>query len=60
VKSTQIWTFEPADDGTKATLAVEYTVPIPVLGKLVKVIVVKMNDHEGDIVMANLKSRMEA
>lgn len=60
VKSTQIWTFEPADGGTKATLEVEYTVPIPVVGKLAEAIVVKMNDHEGDIIMANLKSRMEA
>ncbi|MFC1846432.1 SRPBCC family protein [Chloroflexota bacterium] len=60
VKSTQAWTFEPADGGTKATFDIEYTVPIPVLGKLAEVIVVKMNDHEGDIIMANLKSRMEA
>ncbi len=60
VKSTQIWAFEPADGGTKATLEVEYTVPIPVIGKLAEVIVVKMNEHEGDIIMANLKSRMEA
>ncbi|MHC4277644.1 MAG: SRPBCC family protein [Planctomycetota bacterium] len=60
VKSTQIWTFEPADGGTKATLEVEYTVPIPVIGKLAEAIVVKMNEHEGDIIMANLKSRMEA
>jgi len=59
VKSTQKWTFEPADGGTKATFEVEYTVPIPVLGKLAEKIVVKMNDHEGDIIMANLKSRME-
>ncbi len=59
VKSTQIWTFEPEDGGTKATFEVEYIVPIPVLGKLAAVIVVKINEHEGDIVMANLKSRME-
>ena len=60
VKSTQIWTFEPEDGGTKATFEVEYTVPIPVVGKLAEAIVVKMNDHEGDIIMSNLKSRMEA
>ncbi|MFC1866126.1 SRPBCC family protein [Chloroflexota bacterium] len=60
VKSTQKWTFAPADGGTKATFEVEYAVPIPVLGKLAEKIVVKMNDHEGDAIMANLKSRMEA
>jgi hypothetical protein len=39
---------------------VEYTIPISVLGKLAEMIVVKMNEHEGDTIMANLKSRMEA
>jgi uncharacterized membrane protein len=60
VKSTQTWTFEPADGGAKATFEVEYNIPIPVLGKLAEAIVVKLNDHEGDTIMANLKSRMEA
>ena len=60
VKSTQIWTFEPENGGTKVTFGVEYTVPIPVIGKLAEAIVVKMNDHEGDVLLANLKSRMEA
>ena len=60
VKSTQIWSFKPVDGGTKVTFEVEYTVPIPVIGKLAEAIVVKMNDHEGDVLLANLKSRMEA
>jgi len=60
VKSTQIWTLEPVDGGTKATFEVEYTIPIPVLGKLAEKIVIKMNEHEGDVIMANLKSRMES
>jgi uncharacterized membrane protein len=59
VKSTQTWKFEPADGGTKVIFEVEYTVPVPVLGKLAEAIVVKMNDHEGDVLLANLKSRME-
>jgi uncharacterized membrane protein len=60
VKSTQIWTFQPDAGGTKVTFEVEYTVPIPLLGKLAEAIVVKINDHEGDIILANLKARMEA
>jgi len=60
VKSIQIWTFKPVDGGTKVTVDVEYTIPIPILGKLAEKIVVMMNEHEGDVVMANLKSRMEA
>ena len=57
--STQTWIFEPEGDGTKVTFRVEYTVPIPVLGKLAEAIIVKMNDREGDLLLANLKARME-
>jgi hypothetical protein len=30
-----------------------------VLGKLAEAIIVKMNDHEGELILANLKARME-
>ena len=59
VESTQTWTFQPEGDGTKVTFEVEYTVPIPVLGKLAEAIIVKMNEHEGEVILANLKTRME-
>jgi len=51
--------FQPETGGTKVTLEVEYTVSIPVLGKLAEAIIVKMNDHEGELILANLKARME-
>ena len=59
VESTQTWMFQPEAGGTKVTLEVEYTVPIPVLGKLAEAIIVKMNEHEGELILANLKARME-
>ena len=59
VESTQIWMFQPEVGGTKVTFEVEYTVPIPVLGKLAEAIIVKMNEHEGELILANLKTRME-
>jgi uncharacterized protein YndB with AHSA1/START domain len=59
-ESTQTWVFHSETGGTRVTFTIEYTVPIPVLGKLAEAIIVRMNDHEGDIVMANLKARMEA
>jgi len=59
VESTQTWMFQPEAGGTKVTLEVEYTVPIPVLGKLAEAIIVKMNEHEGELILANLKVRME-
>ena len=60
VESTQTWRFQPEAGGTKVTFEVEYTVPIPVLGKLAEAVIVKMNEHEGDLILANLKARMEA
>ena len=60
IRSIQLWTFVPINDVTRVTFEVEYNIPIPVLGKLAEAVIVKMNDHEGDIIMANLKSRMEA
>ena len=60
VESTQTWILQPEGGGTKVTFKVEYTVPIPVLGKLAEAIIVKMNEHEGDVILANLKARMEA
>ena len=60
VASTQTWVFQPEAGGTKVTFEVEYNIPIPVLGKLAEAIVVKMNDREGDSILANLKTRMEA
>jgi uncharacterized membrane protein len=57
--SIQTWTFQPADGGTKVTFAVEYTVPIPVLGKLAEAVIVKMNEQEGKTILENLKAIME-
>ena len=58
--STQTWMLQPEAGGTKVTFEIEYTVPVPVLGKLAEAVIVKMNEREGDLVLANLKARMEA
>ena len=60
LESTLTWTFQPEDGGTKMTSEVEYKVPIPVLGKLAEAVIVKLNEHDADAVLANLKARMEA
>ena len=59
-ESTQTWLFQPETGGTKVTFEVEYKVPIKVLGKLAEAIIIKMNEHEGDTLLANLKAVMEA
>ena len=59
-ESTQTWLFEPEAGRTKVTFKVEYTVPIPVLGKIAEAVIIRMNDREGDLTLANLKARIEA
>ena len=58
-ESTQRWMLQPEGKGTKVTFEVEYTVPIPVLGKLAEAIILKMNEHEGELILSNLKTIME-
>lgn len=60
IPSTFDWTYELANQGTKLTVQVEYTVPVPLLGKLAEAFIVKQNEQEMDTLLANLKARMEA
>ena len=57
IKSTIVWTFRSRENKTRVTFTVDYKVPMPLLGKLAEVIVTRMNDHEGDLIMANLQTR---
>jgi carbon monoxide dehydrogenase subunit G len=60
IQSKFTWTYKPEAGGTKLTVEVEYTVPVPLLGKLAEAIIIKQNEHEADETLANLKARMEA
>jgi uncharacterized membrane protein len=60
IVSTWSWTFTAQDDGTKLDLAIDYRVPIPVLGKLAEALVLKQNEREANLAMVNIKARMEA
>jgi hypothetical protein len=35
-------------------------VPVPVLGKLAEAVIIRQNDHEAKVLLANLKAKMEA
>ena len=59
ISSTFVWDYRVEDGGTRIDVMVEYTVPIPVLGKLAEKVVIKMNDNEMDTLLANLKAAME-
>jgi uncharacterized membrane protein len=60
IESTFTWTFQPEAGGTKVTAESEYSVPIPLLGKLAEAFIVKLNENEAELVLANLKAIMEA
>ena len=60
IPNTFDWKYETENGGTKLSVQVEYTVPIPLLGKLAEAFVVKQNEHEMETLFANLKARMEA
>ncbi len=61
IPSTFVWTLQGADGaGTRLTLDVEYSIPAPVIGKLAEVIVVKMNEREIEMLLANLKDSVES
>ena len=59
IQSRFIWTYKGEAGGTKVTVQVEYKVPVPLLGKLAEAFIIKQNERELDLVLANLKARME-
>ncbi len=59
IEGTVGWLIEPTPAGTKVTTTDEYIVPLPVIGKLAEAVIVKLNEHEAEVLLANLKTRME-
>lgn len=60
INSKWFFTYEPKDEGTALSLAVEYDVPIPVLGKLAEAIIRRLNEREAELALFNIKVRMES
>jgi uncharacterized membrane protein len=61
IDTTFSYTFEPEKSGTKVSLDVEYQVPEQVLGGKIadKLVVERMNEHEADAAINNLKVVLE-
>ena len=57
-----IWTWDLSSDGdnTKVDLVVEYTIPVPVLGKFAEGFVVKQGNRDIKFTLENMKSVLEA
>ena len=59
IASTWTWAFAGDANRTRLNLVVEYTVPVPVLGKMAELLVLRQNEREADLGMANIKARLE-
>ena len=55
ILSTWTWTFKAKAGRTRLHLLVEYTIPVPVLGKVAEGLVLRLNEREFTFAMANLK-----
>ena len=60
IESVWTWNLAPEGDGTKADLVVEYTIPIPVLGKFAESFVVKQGMRDIKHIMETFKHLLEA
>ncbi|SRR6266568_5355626 len=60
IRSLFRWTYEDRGGRTNLDLQIEYALPVPVLGKLAETIVAKMNEHDAEALLANVKARLEA
>ena len=56
------WTFhiEPHEEGTSLTIEVEYSVPIPVLGKIAEHIAVRRDARDLKTSLTNVKEMLES
>jgi uncharacterized protein YndB with AHSA1/START domain len=57
---TWVFTFEPADGGTKMTAEGEWHVKVPAVGKRLEGMMVKGHDEGLESLLATVKSRVEA
>ena len=59
IVSTWTYTFNPENGGTRMNVVVEYTIPIPVLGKVGERMVLNRTEREADLAMTNTKESLE-
>ena len=60
IHSKITWTFRPQDNDTYVIFEADYTVPVPLLGKLAEIFIVRSNRREAETLLENLKARMES
>ncbi len=59
IESTFHWTFFKENGWTKVDLEVGFEYPKPLIGKFAEPFLLKLNEREAEMVLANLKDRLE-
>ena len=59
IASTWTFAFKTEGGGTRLDLEVEYTIPVPVLGKFAERMVIRRSEREADFAVAALKDILE-
>ena len=59
IKSTWTWQLKRDTEGTQLTLMINYTIPVPVLGKVGELLTLRQNEREADLGIANIKDKLE-
>lgn len=59
IRTRWCFTYEPVSTGVRMTVAVEYDVPVPVLGRLAEAVVRRQNEKELELILSNVKARVE-
>ena len=59
INSNWTFSFKKEDDGTRLNLDIEYTVPVPVLGKVAEKLALGQNEKEANLAIDNIKSILE-
>jgi uncharacterized protein YndB with AHSA1/START domain len=59
IPSTWTYTVEPHDEGTTLTIEADYTIPIPVLGKMAEHVAARRNARDLEAALLDIKETLE-
>ena len=54
----QTWTLTPHNGGCRLEVSGQYSVPIPLVGKMAERMLKRHNDREWEAILANIKARV--
>lgn len=60
IDAKQTWTLRPQKGRTKLDAAAEYTVPVPLVGRIAERLLKRQNEREWEVILANIKARVES